>query len=165
MNGKTKKLVVTALFAALICISTMVITIPSPINGYVNLGDAFVLLAGWFMGPLYGFAAGGIGSAMADMILGYMHYVPGTFLIKACMSLIAALFAKKKKRGMMVIGGALAEVFMVIGYFIYAAIVLGEGMAAAASIPGNIMQGIFGLIAAILLNSAAEKSGLREKIL
>ncbi|MBP3939906.1 MAG: ECF transporter S component [Christensenellaceae bacterium] len=165
MDRKTNKLVLTALFAALICISTMVITIPSPMNGYVNLGDAFVLLAGWFMGPLYGMAAGGIGSALADMLLGYMHYVPGTFLIKAGMAVIASLFAKKKKRGMMVIGGALAEIFMVIGYFIYAAFVLGEGMAATASIPGNIMQGIFGLVMAILLNSAAEKSGFREKFL
>lgn len=165
MDKKTNKLVLTALFAALICISTMVITIPSPMNGYVNLGDAFVLLAGWFMGPLYGMAAGGIGSALADMLLGYMHYVPGTFLIKACMAVIASLFAKKKKRGMMVIGGALAEIFMVIGYFIYAGFILGEGMAAAASIPGNIMQGIFGLVMAILLNSAADKSGFREKFL
>ena len=28
----------------------MVVQIPSPMNGYVNLGDCFVLLSGWLLG-------------------------------------------------------------------------------------------------------------------
>ena len=48
MNGKTKQIVTAALFAALACVATMVIKIPSPMDGYLNLGDCVVLAA-----PIY----------------------------------------------------------------------------------------------------------------
>ena len=40
---KIRKLVLAALLAALVCVATMVVQIPSPMQGYVNLGDC----AGW----------------------------------------------------------------------------------------------------------------------
>ena len=58
-DKKIRKLVLAALLAALVCVATMVVQIPSPMQGYVNLGDCFVLLSGWLLGPWYGFAAGG----------------------------------------------------------------------------------------------------------
>jgi len=39
-----------------VCVATMVIRVPSP-KGYVNLGDSFVVLAGWMLPPWYGFFA------------------------------------------------------------------------------------------------------------
>ena len=63
MDGKTRELVKAALFAALACVATMVIKIPSPLGGYLNLGDCVVLAAGWLLAPGYGFLAAGIGSA------------------------------------------------------------------------------------------------------
>ena len=86
-----KKLVLAGVFAALACVATMVIQIPSPMNGYVNLGDCVVLLAGWLLGPVYGFAAAGVGSMLADILSGYAHYAVGTFLIKGVMALVASL--------------------------------------------------------------------------
>lgn len=56
-DKKVQKLVVSALMAALTYVATMVVQIPSPMNGYVNLGDCFVLLSGWLLGPWYGGAA------------------------------------------------------------------------------------------------------------
>lgn len=90
-DKKIRKLVLAALLAALVCVATMVVQIPSPMQGYVNLGDCFVLLSGWLLGPWYGFAAGGIGSMLADIFLGYAHYAPGTLVIKGVMALVAAL--------------------------------------------------------------------------
>ena len=46
-NQKVRKLVLSALMAALVYVATSIIQIPSPVNGYVNLGDCFVLLSGW----------------------------------------------------------------------------------------------------------------------
>ena len=60
MNTKTKKLVMTALMAALTCIATMIIVIPSPLKGYINLGDCLVLTSGWILSPAYGFFAAGL---------------------------------------------------------------------------------------------------------
>lgn len=57
MKTETKKIVMTVLLAALICIVTMMIKIPSPLKGYLNLGDGFVLVAGWILSPFYGLLA------------------------------------------------------------------------------------------------------------
>ena len=67
MNKTTRKLVFSGLFAALCCVMTMVIQIPSP-TGYVNLGDCMILLGALALGPVYGALAGGIGSALADIL-------------------------------------------------------------------------------------------------
>ena len=66
MKKNTKNLVFAALLAAVTCVATLVIHTPSPLNGYINLGDCFVLLSGWLLGPVYGFLAAGIGSGLAD---------------------------------------------------------------------------------------------------
>ena len=62
-----RKLVQSALFAALCTAMTLVIQVPSPVSGYVNLGDCGVLLSAWVLGPWYGGAAAGIGSMLADI--------------------------------------------------------------------------------------------------
>ena len=79
------------MLAALTCIATMIIKIPSPLKGYLNLGDCVVLLSGWLLSPLYGFLAAGLGSGLADLISGYGVYVPATFIIKGVRA-IAAYF-------------------------------------------------------------------------
>ena len=104
IGEKTRKLVYAALFAALTCVMTMIVKIPVPATGgYVNLGDCVVLLAGWVLGPMYGGAAAGLGSMLADLVSGYPLYAPGTFVIKACMAVCAwAVFraAAGEKRGL-----------------------------------------------------------------
>ncbi|MBQ3258353.1 MAG: ECF transporter S component, partial [Oscillospiraceae bacterium] len=66
MKSNTKKIVMAALMAALACVATMIIKVPSPLKGYLNLGDCVVLTAGWMLSPIYGFLAAGLGSALAD---------------------------------------------------------------------------------------------------
>ena len=148
------KLVRASLFAALCTVMTMVIQIPSPMQGYVNLGDCAVLLSAWVLGPWYGGAAAGIGSMLADLLSGYAHYAPGTFAVKLAMAVAAAwLFRDLRHKSIrplpaQLASGLVGEAFMVLGYFGYACLWLGKGLAAAASVPGNIIQGLFGLAAA-----------------
>jgi len=158
-NEHTKNLTLSAMFAALCCVATMVIQVPSPRSGYVNLGDCLVLLSGFVLGPFWGGAAAGIGSMLADILTSYAHYAPGTLLIKGICALIAAIAYRigKKSTYSAVFGGMMAETFMVLGYFGYAGLLLGKGLAAAASIPGNVVQGIFGLVAGVFLLKVAEK--------
>lgn len=162
-QNNLKKMVLTALFTALTCVATILIQIQMPAtNGYVNLGDCFVLLGALVLGPLYGAFAGGAGSALADLLAGYAHYIPGTLIIKALMAVIAALLYHKLGRknhylGQLV-GGVAAELWMVFGYFIYAMLILGKGIAAAASIPGNLLQGGIGIAAAVALVAALRQS-------
>ena len=165
-DKKIRKLVFAALLAALVCVATMVVQIPSPMQGYVNLGDCFVLLSGWLLGPWYGFAAGGIGSMLADLFLGYAHYAPGTLVIKGLVALLAALLYEKLGRSpaARIASGVVGEIVMVLGYFGYASMLLGKGLAAAASIPGNIFQGAVGLVVGAVLATVLERAKVTQKL-
>ena len=153
----TKRIVFCALLTALTTVSTMVIQIPSPMSGYVNLGDVFVLFSAFYLGPIYGAVCAGVGSAIADLLTGYVIYAPGTFIIKALMAVcayfcfIALIKIFKKQYPSMLVGGIVAELVMVLGYFLYACLIMGEGLAAAASIPGNLVQGLVGVVVGPLI--------------
>ena len=114
MNTNLKKIVMAALFAALACVATMSIRIPTPgTNGYIHPGDAIVILSGVVLGPVWGLLAAGIGSAMADLLGGYFVYVPITFAVKGLIALFAGLvyqkmaIDKKKKYIAVLIGGVI----------------------------------------------------------
>lgn len=79
---KTKRMVLAALLAALTCVATMIIKIPSPMKGYLNLGDCVVLIAGWMLSPTYGFIAAFI-NVPANAMQGVAGIVIGTILMKA----------------------------------------------------------------------------------
>ena len=166
-DQKIHKLVLAALFAALCTIMTMVIQVPSPVQGYVNLGDCAVLLAAWVLGPLYGGAAAGVGSMLADLLTGYAHYAPGTLVVKGLMALVAGwLFLRIKKGGLsrrlpaLLASGVTGELIMILGYFIYEAapVPVGLGLGALSNVPFNLVQGVFGLVAAGILYLALERS-------
>lgn len=173
MTGiKLRKIVLAAMFAALACVATMVIQVPSPTNGYLNFGDGIVLLSGWILGPVYGALAAGVGSMFADIFSGYMYYAPGTFVIKALVALTASLLMKsfkdsgsKKKLFTEIVSGIAGEAVMVLGYFLYAMLFLQKGIAAAASIPGNIVQGVFGIIVSVLVYELLAKAVNIDKLL
>lgn len=155
---KIRKIVQAALLAALCCVATLVIQVPSPMNGYVNLGDGFVLLSGFLLGPIYGGAAAGIGSMLADLISGYGVYAPATLIIKFLMAFCAGLILKKKNTGILrALSGVVAEVIMILGYFGFACLLMGEGLGAAASIPGNAVQGVVGIFMALVLYPILKK--------
>lgn len=161
MHSKTKRIVITALMAAMVCVATMIIKIPSPMKGYLNIGDCIVLLCGWLLSPGYGFVAAGLGSALADMFSGYITYAPATFLIKGSMALIAfACFKLMHKRlgrlPSQIIGAVLAEIVMVFGYFVFESFMYGF-VPSAVNIPANAVQGAAGLILGIILVKVFER--------
>lgn len=165
MKDKTiKKLVFAALFAALSCVATMVIRIPTPIGGYIHAGDAVVLLSAFLLGPWWGAAAAGLGSALADLIAAYSLYVPGTFVIKFIVALLAGFLLNcrivRSALARAVIAGVIGETFMVLGYLAYEALILGYGAAAVGGVPMNCIQGAFGVVAGSALYVALSKTKL-----
>lgn len=155
-------MVIAALLAALTCVTTMIIKVPSPMKGYLNLGDCVVLLAGWVLSPGYGFLAAGLGSALADVLSGYALYAPATFLIKGLMAL-AAFYGHKvlrKKLGGLVsqiLSGMSAEILMVLGYFVFEGFLYGF-VPSVVNIPANCVQGAAGVVIGIVLLNVLEKS-------
>ncbi len=152
-----KKLVLAAVFAALACVATLVITVTLPGGGYFNLGDCIVITAGCLLGPVYGAAAAGIGTALADILGGFPIYAPATLIIKAGMAVIGwLLFTKLKKRfiksgiAAAAIASLCSEIFMIAGYFIFECFLYDINVA-IIDIAGNALQGMAGLVTASLL--------------
>lgn len=148
----TKKLVMAALFAALACVATMSIRIPTPgTGGYIHPGDAIVILCGIFLDPVSAFLAAGIGSCMADLLGGYFIYVPITFMIKGLVAFLAShAYHRLSSKGFnpygAVAGCGMIDIIVVAGGYCLCEIFLYGPGAALASVPGNIIQGVSGLI-------------------
>ena len=99
---------------------------------------------------------------IGDLFLGYAVYAPGTFVIKALVALCACLIHSGLRKGNRVlsgiVSGLIAEIIMVLGYFLYAAVVFGEGLSAfAATVPANSLQGAFGVAVGVPLLILLEK--------
>lgn len=155
-SEQLRLLTLTGALAALTAVATLLIRIPTPTKGYINLGDTVVNLAAWILGPVYGAAAAGIGSAAADLIAGYTVYAPVTLVIKALMA--AAAFAVYHQLGRKwqsvwarIASAIISEVIMILGYAVFEAIFYGSLATGLLSISGNLVQGIFGAAASVVL--------------
>ena len=89
-GSSAKRLAATGLFAALTFLATFVLKIPTPAFGYIHIGDGFALMSGLLLGPVYGGLAAGIGSALSDLLGGYIVWIPGTFAAKFLTAFIAS---------------------------------------------------------------------------
>lgn len=152
------KIVLSGLFAAVIFVLTAFVPIPLG-HGYANAGDVFVVLSGVVLGPWAGVAAAGIGSALADLYLGYSIYAPATLIIKGLMAVCAFFVYKavKYKRIKFVIAYGVCEIIMVLGYFLFETIFFGIGVA-LADVIGNLLQAGFSACAGIAMTTVLMKT-------
>lgn len=154
---KTYTLTLSALFAALCCVMTMMVQIPVPTAGYIHFGDVFVLLSGWLLG-FPGVIAAGIGSMFADIFTGFASYAPITFFDKAATAAVAwlmyALLRKMLPRKLAFIGlilsAILGELVMAAGYIAYEWFLYGFGKAILNLVPYLIKGGISVALACLL---------------
>ena len=142
-----------AIMSALVAVGTLVIRIPNPMGGYFNIGDVMIFVSALAFSPFVGGFAGGLGSAIADLI-GFPVFALPTLIIKGLEGLIASLVTNKKSvyRDVLAVVAAGAE--MVVGYFLVEVYLWGMG-SALAEVPANIGQiavgGLIGIPVAIVL--------------
>lgn len=158
-NSRVFKLALASVFIALTFVVTYLIKVPLPLLGYVNVGDAVVALAALVGGPVIGALAGAVGSALADIVAGYVIYAPFTFIIKgiegALVGMVFVNFAKVDVKQIVLM--ALAMLVMPIGYFISEAMILPFidqtfGLVNALSaLPFNMLQYIVCVIISVLI--------------
>lgn len=155
MNNKTKLIVLNGLMIALVCIATMVIQIPIPMTeGYVNVGDSIIFITSILFGPIPGMVAGGLGSALADILTGYSHWALFTLLIKGFEGYIVGIVVKKNTSLIKNVFATLSGIIiMVSGYLIAGTFLQGSFIVSLGSVPSNIMQGIVSMIIGIPLAS------------
>ncbi len=148
-----------AIFCALTTVATIVFIIPIPSTfGYFNLGDALVMLSGILLGPVGGFVAGGIGSAMGDVALGYFGFAPFTLVIKGGEGLVVGMISRHSKgsqtpRPWDILAVILGAIIMLSGYYVAEVVFLGITPPAALLelIAFNSIQVIAGGIISIVI--------------
>jgi uncharacterized membrane protein len=152
-TDKIIKLVTAALMAAMTCVVTMILPIKIPYGngGYIHPGDAFVLLSGIILGPVYGGLAAGIGSMMADLLSSYVQYAPATFIIKILAAMAGAYSFRHIRKNSVVLSGIFGGIIVTLGYFIYDRILSGNFAAALVGVPFNILQNIMGIVLASII--------------
>jgi uncharacterized membrane protein len=115
LDNTPKFVALTATFTALVFIATAVFSLGITSGGYFNFGESMIYLASLVGGPFVGMIAGGFGSSLADMILGYGIFAPGTFVIKGLEGFIVGyIFLKIKNLKL----SQLKIVFYVFGFLI-----------------------------------------------
>jgi uncharacterized membrane protein len=143
-----------AVMAALVAIGTLVVQIPNAMGGYFNVGDVMIFVSSLTFNPLVGGVAGGLGSAIADMLLGYAFFAPFTLVIKGLEGSIAGFVRNKKNVYRDILAVVIAGAEMITGYFVVEFFLWGIG-SALAEIPTNIAQiavgGLIGVPVAIVL--------------
>lgn len=100
---------------------------------------------------------GGLSGFLIDLLLGYPQYMFHSLIAHGAQGFFAGWTEKKR-----ILGLVFASISMVAWYFL-AALLLGYGWGAAwASIPGNLLQNIFGMFAGYLIFLSFEK-GINKK--
>ncbi len=147
----------SSVMAALTAAATMLVQIPVPeTRGYINLGDTMVMLSGVLFGPLVGAVAGGVGSALADVLSGYSWWAPFTLVIKGSEGFVVGLLARSGGRLRTLLGCVLGGAIMVLGYFAVEYLLYGAG--AFAELPGNIFQAFAGIAVASTVGPAVKRA-------
>ena len=163
----TKKLCVMGLLIALTCVATMCIHIPIPATGgYINVGDSIILISSVLLGGPFGVVAGAIGSALADLLLGYANYAPVTFVVKGLEGLFVTLIALQTGKFFSVrniIGSIVGVLWMVLGYFICESFMYGVA-AAAGSVVSNLIQAGGSFVIFIILGFALYNAKIQNYI-
>ncbi len=145
-SAPARRLTQAALFTALVTVVTMAINVPVPATqGIINVGDSMIFIAALLAGPRLGLLAGGIGSALANLLLGMSVWAPWTLIIKGLEGYIVGSLGHRTFRSSgkvtppvvaaVVIGG----LWMVLGYFLAGSFLFGY-RAAMVEFPGNLVQ-------------------------
>ncbi len=165
-NLKLRTIVFTGLFAALVCVLTM-LHIPTNNGGYIHVGDSLIYLSSMLLPFPCGMIAGGIGGGLSDLLSGSPEYVIPTFVIKVLNSLVIYIIAKRSQKIInvrSVIAAVLSGLITIFGYYFTAVILWGGFKAQLATIPGNIFQAVGSAVIFIVLGLAFDSAKIKDKL-
>ncbi|MHB9144311.1 MAG: ECF transporter S component [Symbiobacteriia bacterium] len=152
-QSAAKTVALTGMAAAIVFVLTFAVRIPAPAYRiYFNLGEAAIYTVAMLWGPRTGALAGGIGSALADVIGGYAAWSPITLMIKGFEGYVAGRLAFGKGAGRSLLGLLPAAAIMVTGYALGAWGLYGPA-AVAMEVPGDLVQVTAGIIVALIITS------------
>ena len=155
--SEPRTLALTGVMTAIIFILTRAVQVPTPVGGYIHLGDAGVLFTGFAFGPVVGTIAGALGTALADVTSPYAQWAPFTLVIHGLMGFAAGQIVRGGAQFWRLVSASLvAGIILIVGYF-FAGLLL-VGMEAALEIGPNVSQIIGGAVVAVPLYYAVRRA-------
>ena len=154
-----------AILTALTAVFTYMVRVPiARTGGYLNLGDVIIYFTAFTFGPVSALIAGGLGTAITDLISGYSQWAPISLLAHGLQGLVAGLIASIPWRGKVTtfnpfwLAAAVAgTIVMAGGYLVAQILMLGIG-AALFELPWNLLQNLIGVVGAIPLTIAVRQA-------
>ncbi len=150
-----------AILAAVTTVLTRVVQIPTPARGYINLGDVAVVFTALTFGPFSAALAGGLGTALADLLSGpFAFWAPISLVVHGLQGLLIGLIASARPRSivMQVVAGIVGMIIMAGGYLTAGAFIPPGFGPALADVPGNLLQGGVGVVLGILVSIAVARA-------
>lgn len=171
-SAHTLNIVIAAMFAAMIAVTTAFVQIKTPTGGYVHLGDSMIYLTASFLPLPYAVAAAAVGGGIADLLV-YPETIIYTVIIKA---LNAVFFSSKsdklltKRNALMTIPSGLVTV---VGYSLSKLIrmlLAGDSMQSALAnalwkMPENAIQAVASALIFLLVAAAFDKADIKKRML
>ncbi len=139
---------ISGIMAALVTVATNLIKINvAQTGGYLNFGDTMVMFAAVLFGPAVGAFAGGVGSALGDIVGGYAGWAPITLVVKGLEGLLVGYIASKGRNdfSMTMLATIIGGTVMILGYFVAEIYLVGLANA-KVEVPVNITQAVTGVI-------------------
>ena len=153
MNTRTISLAAVCIAIVAVLVSSVPVPIPAT-GGFTHPGAVAEMFVAMAFGPVIG----GVGGAIADLVLGYGSFAPLTLIAHGALGVLAGWLGWKKGWGGMLAGWIVGGLALVAVYYIGGATVYGFGAAgAAAEVPINLIQvglGILGILLFQLVKQA-----------
>ena len=148
-----------AILAAVTTVLTRLVQIPTPARGYINLGDVVIVFTAITLGPLSAMFAGGLGTALADLLSPFAVWAPISLFVHGIQGLVVGLIAHARPEHLVlkIAAGIVGILIMAGGYLAGGSLIAGFG-ASLADVPGNLLQGGVGVLLGILLSAAVSRA-------
>ena len=156
-----------AILTAVTAVFTILIRIPIPATkGYFNFSDVAVFFAAFSFGPITAAVAGGLGTALADIISGYAQWAPISLFAHGVEGLLAALIVRAARRsegqsslvavGWWIAGGIAGSIWMIGAYLGGGYLLAGAG--ALAEVGFNVVQCGVGITVGVVLTLSIRRA-------
>jgi uncharacterized membrane protein len=147
-----------AIMTAIVFVLTRVIQVPTPVVGYIHLGEVGIFFSAFAFGPIVAAIAGGVGTALADATSPYAQWAVYSLIVHGTQGFLAGWLARRLPGTWGSVTAAIAGgIVVVAGYLLAGTILVGFG-AALAEIPLNLVQVTVGAVVAIPLYVAVRRA-------
>jgi uncharacterized membrane protein len=158
-----RSVAITAVMTALVMLGVLIHIAPTPIGGYIHLGDILIYFAAFAFGPVVGGAAGGLGAALSDILSGYASFSPISLVVHGLQGYVAGRIAHGTTSSTrLILAVVVGGIITVVGYYVGEVLFFGYIQPApetagtlafgvqAAEIPWNLVQEALGALGIVL---------------